>query len=296
MRALAEDLRRMGLATREGVSLRRYTTVRTGGKAALMVFPQTLGELEKLWLYLRRRGVPYFLLAGGSKVLFPDEGFSGVVINLRLLSGFRELSPGRLEVLCGTPVAMLIAYGLKRGFRGFEFLAGIPATLGGAIRMNAGAFGQTTGTFIEEVWFLDSGGLRKVDRTGLSFRYRRLVPEGLVAKAVVRLLPASPPEVRERVKTLIRERRCKQPLGQPSFGSTFLNPDTGPPAGWLIEKAGLKGKRRGGARISPRHANFIVNEGGARSRDILDLMEEARERVFHRFGILLQTEVRVVRA
>ncbi len=295
LRGAAEDLRRKGLRVREGEPLWRYTTVRTGGPAALMVFPQRVSELEVLWEYLSRRAVPCFWLSGGSKVLFADEGFAGVVVNLRGLKGLRELSPGRVEVLCGTPIAALIAYGLKRGFGGVEFLAGIPATVGGAIFMNAGAFGKSMGELVEELWVLNDEGLKRVSGEPGLFAYRRFRgPKGVLVKAIVRLRPASPTKVRERIFGFLAARRGKQPLGRPSFGCAFKNPPEGPAAGFLLEKAGLKGRSRGQALISPKHANFILNLGGARSGDILALMEEARERVFGRFGISLEPEVQIV--
>ncbi len=295
LRGVLEDLKRKGLRVKEGEPLWRYTTVRVGGAAALMVFPQRVSELEILWDYLSEKAIPCFWLSGGSKVLFADEGFSGVVVNLRGLAGVRELSPGRLEVLCGTPVAALIAYGLKRGLGGVEFLAGIPATVGGAIFMNAGAFGKSMGELVEEVWVLNEEGLVRVPGEPGLFAYRRFRgPGGVLVKAIVRLAPASPAEVRERIFGFLAARRDRQPLGRPSFGCAFKNPESGPAAGWLLERAGLKGRSRGRALISPKHANFILNLGGARSRDILALMEEARERVFRFFGFTLEPEVQVV--
>jgi len=280
---------------REAEPLRRHTTVRTGGEAALMAFPRTGAELERLCGYLRRREVPCFFLSGGSKVLFPDEGFPGVVVNLRTLRGLRELSPGRVEVLCGTPVAALIAYGLRKGYGGAEFLAGIPATVGGAVRMNAGAFGECMGDLVEEILILKEEGFVRWEASPGTFGYRSFRgPEGVILSAVVRLRPLGREGVRRRIERFLAARRSGQPFGVPSFGCAFRNPGEGPPAGWLIERVGLKGRSRGGAVVSPRHANFIVNTGRAASRDILDLMEEARERVHQRFGILLEPEVRIV--
>lgn len=293
-RKLVQKLKEMGLTIWEGVPLARYTTIRTGGTAEIMVFPERVEELVKTWHFLRTEGIPYFILSGGSKVLFPDEGFSGVVVNLRRLKGLKELAPGRLEALSGTPTSALIAYGLTKGFSGAEFLAGIPATVGGALYMNAGAFGRCFSELVEELEILTEEGLARLAAGPELWRYRAFQgPRGVFVRAVVRLKPALKEEVRSRVKAALSRRRQTQPFGPPSFGCVFKNPKEAP-AGYLIEKAGLKGLARGGAVISEKHANFILNLGKACTNDILYLVEEARERVFRTFGLELQPEVRIV--
>ncbi|QJA05756.1 UDP-N-acetylmuramate dehydrogenase [Thermosulfurimonas marina] len=294
MKALSRDLKKKGLKVRLEEPLWRYTTVRVGGPADLMAYPETLEEVLELWEFSRRQGLRIFWLSGGSKVLFADAGFRGVVVNLRGLKGVVELSSGHLGVMCGTPVAVLTAYGLKRGFSGTEFLAGVPATVGGAIMMNAGAFGEEFGDLVESVTMLTPEGLREYSGKDL-FGYRTFRgPSGVVLSARLRLRPRDPEEVRARVRDFLARRRATQPLGRPSFGCAFKNPPEGPAAGELLEAAGLKGFRRGEAMISSKHANFILNLGRARAEDIRALMEEARERVQARFGVELEPEVRIV--
>ncbi len=293
-RGLIKEVKSWGLPFRAEEPLSRYTTIRTGGRAKVMIFPENVDQLLRLWEILWEERIPFFLLSGGSKVLFTDEGFPGVVVNLRSLRGVRELSPGRLEVLCGTPVAALIAYALRHGFEGPFFLAGVPATVGGALFMNAGAFGRSFGELVEEVVVLTREGVVKKKGSPELWEYRRFNgPEGCVLKAILRLSPASSSTGREALFQTLARRRATQPLGKPSFGCAFRNPE-GTSAGLLMDKAGLKGLRRGKAQISNKHANFILNLGGARSQDILDLMREAQERVYQLFGVHLEPEVRIV--
>ena len=293
-RRFARKLKEMGVVVREEVSLSRYTTIRTGGAAEIMVFPETVEELIEIWHFLRSEGVPYFILSGGSKVLFPDEGFSGVVVSLRGLRGVKELVPGRLEVLSGTPVSTLIAYGMREGFSGAEFLAGVPATVGGALYMNAGAFGRSFSELVEELELLTEAGPVRLKAQPQWWGYRSFNgPEGVFVRATIKLYPALREKARALVKEALLKRRRNQPLGLPSFGCVFKNPN-GVPAGYLIEEVGLKGFTRGGAVISEKHANFILNRGQASTGDILYLIEEARERVFKAFGVELEPEVRIV--
>ncbi|HFB83162.1 MAG TPA: UDP-N-acetylmuramate dehydrogenase, partial [Thermodesulfatator sp.] len=199
-------------------------------------------------------------------------------------------------VLSGEPLRNLVSLGIKLGLRGVESLAGIPGTVGGAIAMNAGTPEGAIGDFLEEIFVVFPGASPlKLKARDLSFSYRKtnLPQEALILQATLRFLRTSPLQVAQAVGEMCRKRAKSQPLRYPSAGCVFKNPPEDS-AGRLIDLCGLKGKRHGGAQISTRHANFIINRGGARARDVLELMDMAREAVFKKFAICLEPEVRIV--
>lgn len=290
----AED----GLALEKDVPLAPRTTLRLGGPARFWAEPDSLAGLVALLRHARRSELPHFLLGNGSKLLADDAGFSGLVIRLR--GSFwehcrleeNELGEWELRVGAGLSLPALANFCAKHGISGYEFCRGIPGTVGGAIRMNAGAFGGSVGAMVRRITYLDGGG--ELRRTGeIPFRYRDWgMADGsiLVEAALLRpaeLLPTA--EILQRQKNLARQRRERQPA-HPSAGSVFRNP-SGKAAWELIDAAGLRGLRRGGAEISPVHANFIVNGGGARSDDVLDLIFLAQREVRRRFAVDLVTEL-----
>ncbi len=294
MLQLVKELKRRGIEVKEGVGLKGLCSIRTGGVARAVAFPDSVEKLVEALRLLEEDGVRYYVLAGGTKVIFPDGGFNGVVVHTGRLKGLRWLGEGRLEVLCGTRVSQVIAAGLRRGYRGLEFLAGLSATMGGALRMNAGAFGESVGFYVEEAEVLSKGRLVKLKGEAELWGYRKFNgPEGVFLRAVLRLVPSEEKEVKERIRQFVRKRRATQPVGVPSFGCAFKNPKEAP-AGLLIEKAGLKGRRVGDAAVSKKHANFIVNLGAATSSDVLKLMDIVREGVLKEFGINLEPEVNIV--
>ncbi|MEW6669138.1 MAG: UDP-N-acetylmuramate dehydrogenase [Thermodesulfobacteriota bacterium] len=277
----------------------RYTTFRVGGPAEALCTCKDLPRLQWLMAFLLREGLPSVVLGNGSNVLVRDTGFPGVVV--RLAGSLASLEQGKeglssLAAGGGATIPEMLSYCRERGWSGLEFLAGIPGTAGGAAAMNAGAWGREMSGVVQGIETVDAGGeVVSWDRPRLLFSYRNLsLPAGAVITKVLFLLAQEgAAEVSRRIHDYLSRRRASQPLDLPSAGSVFRNPPNDY-AGRLIEAAGLKGRKIGGAMISPKHANFIVNEGGARAQDILALMRHVRETVLDRSGIELEHEIRVI--
>lgn len=277
----------------------QYTTFRIGGKVDALYFTRQLRELQKTVSYLTKEHIPYLVVGRGSNLLVKDGGFKGVVIIMGgELAGIEENGKDQQTLMAGAGlgIAQLLNHCTRKGLGGLEFLAGIPGTVGGAVTMNAGAFGRDMSNVVQQIQVVTrEGELATRNRSELNFSYRELsVPKGtLVVRAKFQLVDENPEVVAKRVKDCLAKRKTTQPLEYPSAGSVFKNPPNNY-AGRLIEEAGLKGKRVGGAMISPKHANYIVNTGGASADDVLALMELARERVREQTGIELEPEIRVV--
>lgn len=273
----------------------RHTSFRVGGPADLYVRPADLPSLVAALDILAGAGLPVLVVGLGTNLLVRDGGIRGAVVSTALLGGW-HLEGDRLVARCGSALSGLARATARAGWSGLEFAAGIPGTLGGAVAMNAGAHGACLADVLERVTVLgDSGPLTLGrDEAGFAYRDSRVRREKLVVtEAVLRLRPTSPAQAEERIRQVLRVRAESQPRGVPSAGSFFRNPP-GMAAGALIEQAGCKGMRVGGAEVSPVHANFLVNRGGASARDLLTLAARVRERVAERFGIWLEPEVEVV--
>ena len=287
-------IKKLGLEAQEGVPLARHTTFRVGGPADFLFAPRDLWELKKTLAFLAEEGLPYFFLGGGSNLLVRDGGFRGAAVSLKNLSRI-EVEGELVRAEAGVSLPYLLGFCAEKGLSGLEFLAGVPATVGGAVAMNAGAFGQEIKDLVREVSLYHEGEFFTLERERLSFAYRRLeLPEGaLVVAATFSLKKTTPSLVRQKMAEYLSLRRRKQPLSFPSAGCVFKNPGE-LPAGFLIEAVGLKGFRLGGAEISRKHANFILNRGQASASDILALMELAKERVFREYGLELEEEIKIV--
>ena len=277
--------------------LRDKTTILIGGKTKLLFSPKSVEELKSTLPKLVSNYETYFL-GGGSNTIFGD--FKGVVISSENLKGWRiiEETPEwvRLEILSGTPLRELIKPSIQNGWCGLETLFGIPRiTLGGAVAMNAGAYGVEIGKFVEKVFYIDppTGEIFE-DKPAFGYRSSPFPRRGFVYKAVLKL-PKCGLDLRQRVRELNLKRRKNQPLNFPTAGSTFKNPK-GFYAGKLLEEVGLKGFcTENGLCFSKKHANFLVNiSKKATFGDVLRLIDLAKERVFKEFGILLEEEVKIV--
>jgi UDP-N-acetylmuramate dehydrogenase len=271
------------------------TTIRVGGPADLLVRPADPDALAELLRAARDLGVPVHVLGGGANTLAADAGVRGVVLRVPPFLAPEEERGETLLLCAGQPTSRLWVRGHALGLVGMEFVAGIPGTLGGALAMNAGTrIGEMKDVVRRvEVATPDGAGFLEARELGFAYRTCRL-PPGAVATRVEFALRAGDVAASERVMQDDRERRRRtQPLDRPSFGSTFRNPP-GEYAGRLIEAVGLKGHRIGGAMWSDVHANFVVNMGGARASDVLGLVRLARSRVEERFGVVLETEVRLL--
>lgn len=277
----------------------RYTTFRVGGKAEAVCFPSELTLLRQTVSYLHDEGIPCLIVGKGSNLLVRDGGIKGVVIILKgSLAAVERCGAGDNILLAGggLAIAELLSYCGVNGLTGLEFLAGIPGSAGGAVFMNAGAFGKEIGDMVQEIRLVTgTGDLKTMPGSQLCFSYRSSsLPEGSVIHGIIFNLNTDRQEkVSGRIAEYLKERRQRQPLDMPSAGSVFRNPP-GDYAGRLIEKAGLKGKRIGGAMISQKHANFIVNTGGAKAEEIIALIDLARDKVKEETEIILDTEIRIV--
>jgi UDP-N-acetylmuramate dehydrogenase len=271
------------------------TSVRVGGPADLLVRPADPDALAELLRAVRDLGVPLHVLGGGANTLVADAGIRGVVV--RLPAGLApEEARGEVLLLgAGQPTSRLWVRAHALGLVGMEFVAGIPGTLGGALAMNAGTGIGEMKDVVRRVELATCDGAGFLDARELGFAYRTCrLPPGAVATRIEFALRPGDVVASERAMQEDRDRRRRtQPLDKPSFGSTFRNPP-GEYAGRLVEAVGLKGQRVGGAMWSDVHANFVVNVGGATARDVLALVNLARARVRDRFGIVLETEVRLV--
>ena len=296
---LLNDLRAAfpGLVCREEEPLSRHCSFRIGGPAALMLLPSSGEELADLCRFLRDRGEKPFLLGNGTNLLFPDEGLRQVVIKTCQNIGAITAGNNSIAAECGATLAKAAAAALTAGLTGLEFAHGIPGSVGGGVVMNAGAYGGELKDVVTETDYLDENlELHTLRGPEHEFSYRHSVfsgREGVVLRTVFTLSPGEPEAIRARMKELMDKRRASQPLDMPSAGSTFKRPAGGFAAA-LIDQAGLKGFSVGGAQVSPKHAGFVVNTGGATCRDVLRLMDHIRETVLARSGIELEPEVRIV--
>lgn len=277
-----------------------YTTLGIGGPAEWFVEPRTTEEVERLILLARKEKIPWRVLGQGSNLLVSDRGMKGLVIHLTSLRPprpVRTFSDGKVlvEVEAGFPLSRLVRFGIRGGLGGLEFLVGIPGSVGGAWAMNAGSYGKTIGEVTHYLLTLSAEGTRlKKGRNKLVFGYRSLAlePGEIILAGGLKLNPKGKEEIRRETQRLWVQRKNAQPWDEPSCGSVFKNPPCGF-AARLIEEAGLKGMKKGRARISERHANFIVNLGGAGAQEVLSLMNLMRSRVWKKFKVLLEPEVRL---
>ena len=275
----------------------RHTTFRVGGPARLMAFPRDKKEIKAAVRAADQMGVVPFFLGNGSNLLVADEGVEAFVIKTGGLDQTREVNR-RLRAECGIPLSRLAVAALGRGLTGLEFAHGIPGSLGGAVVMNAGAYGGEMVQVLTAVTYLDKHGQEHtVPASECSLTYRHSMftdhPEWLVLEAEMELEQGDAEEIRAKMEDLAQRRKSKQPLEYPSAGSTFKRPE-GHFAAALIEQCGLKGLTVGGAQVSEKHAGFVINRGGATCADILKLTEQIKETVLRETGVTLELEVRTL--
>ena len=276
--------------------MKKHTTFRVGGPADLLVQPDETA-LAAILALCRQYHVSYSFIGNGSNLLVGDKGIRGVVIEMTDPMGNIEVDGTKITAQAGAMLSKIANTAASNGLGGMEFAAGIPGSVGGAVVMNAGAYGGEMKDIIEKVYVLDENGAQlELDRDALDLGYRHsCIPEKkyIVTKVVLELVPRNEAEIRSEMKELNEKRAEKQPLQYPSAGSTFKRPE-GYFAGKLIMDAGLRGYQVGGAQVSEKHCGFVINKGDATAADICQLMRDVSDKVQAQFGVVLEPEVKMI--
>ncbi len=272
----------------------RHTTFKTGGPASLFIRPDSLEQLKKVVALLKRAEVPYFILGNGSNLLVSDKGYDGAIISTDKFTDIRLEDEKTIYAEAGVKNSAIAAFARDNSLTGFEFAAGIPGSLGGAVIMNAGAYGGEMKLIVKEVRALSpQGEIIRLDNEALRFDYRTSALKGkdfIVISALLELEKGDKDEISAQMNELALKRKEKQPLEYPSAGSTFKRPE-GYFAGKLIEDSGLRGYTVGGAMVSDKHCGFVINKGEATSKDIYTLILNVQNTVYEKFGVRLEPEV-----
>jgi UDP-N-acetylmuramate dehydrogenase len=284
--------------------LSSHTSFRIGGPVDALVYPADKQDVIVLLREIKNRGLNYFFLGGGTNLLVRDGGFRGVAISLARMTSIsldREYrSVGGtfavLHVQAGAPLQRLLNFSVENGLTGLEFATGIPGTVGGAVCMNAGTADGELGDVTDSVTLISPDGrliTKSSEEMGFGYRTAKIPGGHVVLEATITLRRGTEEKIKNRVKELMDKRKQHQPWGMPSAGSVFKNPQD-VAAGQLIESSGLKGKTVGGAQISEKHANFIVNLGSAKAADVLALMEMMKEKVLEVHNVRLEPEIKII--
>jgi len=305
-----KNLEKLLIGIRKNVSLENYNTFKIGGKAQYFFIAKSKNELVSAILIAKKLKLPFFILGNGSNLLVSDRGFKGLVIKIQNSKFKIQNENSKFKINCdaGVLLSKLVSESLRNCASGLEWVVGIPGTLGGAIFGNAGAFGKSMGDNIEEVEVFDTEDLRfKIyDLRKCRFSYRESIFKRnknlIIISAEIKLRKGNKKEIRDKIKEYLDYRKKNQPLNFSSIGSIFKNPlpaqvskkfmaGRGFSAGYLIEKCGLKGKRIGNVKICEKHANFIVNLGKGKARDVVKSINLIKKRVMEKFGITLEEEI-----
>lgn len=279
------------------VPMSDYTSYKIGGPADVMAFPQDEGDLKDLLSFAEAKGFPFYVLGGGTNLLVRDGGVRGIVINIT--EGFKDIvweDETKAVVGSGVRLVEVLSECKEKGLSGLEFAAGIPGTLGGAVAMNAGAYGSEMKDIVEGIEVISKKGQKGfIPKSDLGFAYRKAdIPKNsVITKVHMRFVKKTPDEVKEKVREYREKRKASAAIPFPNAGSVFKNPE-GKFAGKLIEEAGFKGERSGDAQVSEAHANYIVNLGKARAKDVLTLMALIRDSIYSQKGIVLEPEIKVI--
>ncbi|HYE08774.1 MAG TPA: UDP-N-acetylmuramate dehydrogenase [Patescibacteria group bacterium] len=273
----------------------QHTSFKVGGPADILIEPTEVEELKKALSFVRKHQLPYYIIGNGTNLLVGDKGIRGVVIKVGESFGDIEITGEEVIAECGVLLSTLSKVVARNTMTGLEFASGIPGFLGGAIAMNAGAYGGEMKDVIEWVEVLNENlELQRYTNAEMEFTYRNSIVEPrnlIVIRCKMKLKKGSQEEINSMMSDLTQKRKTKQPLHLPSAGSTFKRPP-GFFAGKLIEDAGLRGFGMGGAQVSELHCGFVVNSGGATAKDVYDLIKHVQQSVFNQFGIKLETEIK----
>ena len=294
---LAKALREAfpALVLRENEPMAAHCSFRIGGPAEVFAEPEDERTLCALWRYLHRHGIPVSVIGNGTNLLVHDEGVRGAVLHLGERFSAISCENERIYACAGATLSKLATAAKDQGLAGLEFAHGLPGSVGGAVLMNAGAYGGEMRDVVTSVCYLNADGeIGETWEPGFGYRHSRFAERGeVIVGAWVRLTPDDPAAIHARMMELWAKRSASQPLDRPSAGSTFKRPATGYAAA-LIDEAGLKGYTIGGAQVSEKHAGFIINTGSATFADVTALMAHIQETVYARSGVRLEPEVRII--
>ncbi len=275
--------------------MKKHITFRVGGNADYFVTPNTVEEVKNVIALCKQEEMPYYILGNGSNLLVSDQGYRGVIIQIYKEMSKIEVAGDLIKAQAGALLSKIGSLALEQGLTGFEFASGIPGTLGGAVVMNAGAYGGEIKDIIEEATVLTpEGELLKLKKDELELGYRTSIiakRDYIVLEAVIRLEAGDKEAIKQRMDELRFQRTSKQPLEYPSAGSTFKRPE-GYFAGKLIQDAGLRGFQVGGAQVSEKHCGFVINKDNATAADVMELMRQVSAIVKEKFGVELEPEVK----
>lgn len=278
-------------------SMKTHTSFKTGGPADILVKPISIDEIKGVLMYCKDHSVPYYVIGNGTNLLVKDKGIRGVVIKISYNMNKFTINEDRIIADAGASIIALSQVAYKNGLSGLEFACGIPGTVGGAVRMNAGAFKGEMCEVVESTVYLDNEcNIITIDNSEHEFKYRDSIFGNnpyVVLQSTLKLQKGNPDEIKEKMDHNTKIRKEKQPLGTYNAGSSFKRLDGYFP-GKLIEDAGLKGYSIGGAKISTVHANFLVNDGTATSKDLLDLYSYVQSIVFEKFNVMLEPEIQIL--
>ncbi len=284
------------LKVKHNYPLKSKTTIKIGGPAELFCAPEGLSELKHLIIQAKKKKIPVVVIGAGSNILISDKGVRGLVIGLNSMYFKRiKLKGNFIEAGGGAMLPLLIKFSLGKSLSGTEFLSGIPGTLGGAIIMNAGCWGKDISGLLREVKVMDPGGnIKTLKRKSIRFSYRKSgLEKYIILSATLGLNKSTKPDIMHNIKQYLLQRRNSQDLDFCNAGCIFKNPES-VSAGKLIELCGLKGKKKGGALISFKHANFILNRKNAKASDVLGLIRLAQKKVKDKFGVSLEPEIKIL--
>ena len=289
-----EQLKQMNIGKLDtNVLLSKYTTYKVGGKAQVLAYPKNTEKLITLLKWAKENNIPYKMLGNGSNLIFSDNDYNGILIKLTEFDDI-EIFDNKIKVGAGYSLMKLARVALKNSLTGLEFAAGIPGTVGGAVFMNAGAYKSDMGYIVQMINVLTPDfRIVTLENKELAFHYRtsflKTHPDYICLEAIIKLEKGKKEAIEEVMKSRLQRRRETQPLEYPSAGSVFRNPPE-MFSGELIEKCGLKGKKIGGAQVSEKHANFIINTGNATATDIKELIDKVKEEVEKKYNVSLTTE------
>ena len=275
--------------------MKKHTTMKVGGLCDCMVEPSSIEEIQKVLEYVKENNIKYYIIGNGSNLLVKDEGVHALIIKIaNKFSGF-EVNGEYIKAYSGCSVPKLSQIAKENSLSGLEFACGIPGSVGGGIRMNAGAYGSEMVNVVEKVGFLDeNGNLKEIDGKDTHFTYRHSMfvdnPQYVVVYAIYKLVKGNKEEISKIMEENMNSRKQKQPIEYPNFGSVFKRPE-GYFVGKLVDDCGLKGYKIGGAQVSTKHSGFMINIGDATCKDVLDLIEYVKEKVYEKFNVKLQEEV-----